>query len=88
MYTGDVTDPAALAKAIKGCEQLVHLAAVVDLLTPKTEPEKQKKLDTALQGTRTVLGKLPPQCSRVERELSEACTESQTDICSVRHRMV
>lgn len=51
-----MTDPDALAKAIKGCDQLVHLAAVVDLLTPKNEQDKQRMLATALEGTRIVLG--------------------------------
>ena len=58
IHYGDVTEATALAKSIKGCEQLVHLAAVVDLLTPKTEPEKERMLATALQGTRIVLGKV------------------------------
>lgn len=52
---GDVTDPAALRAAMSSCEQLVHLAAVVDVRPPESEAQKQAMIDTALQGTQLVL---------------------------------
>jgi nucleoside-diphosphate-sugar epimerase len=56
IITGDVTNCASLLEAMQGCDQLVHLAAVVDLLTPKTEQQRQHMVETAVQGTRKVLG--------------------------------
>jgi nucleoside-diphosphate-sugar epimerase len=56
VVTGDVTDPAALQAAMSECEQLVHLAAVVDVAPPRDEAHKQQMIDTALDGTRMVLG--------------------------------
>lgn len=56
VISGDVTDAAGLQCAMKHCQQLVHLAAVVDVLPPRDEQHKQQMIDTALQGTRMVLG--------------------------------
>ncbi|KAF6259935.1 hypothetical protein COO60DRAFT_1700582 [Scenedesmus sp. NREL 46B-D3] len=52
---GDVTDPNALRVAMRGCDQLVHLAAVVDVLQPKDEKGRQQMVQTAVQGTQMVL---------------------------------
>lgn len=56
VVSGDVTDAAGLQAAMSCCEQLVHLAAVVDVSPPRDEAHKQQMVDTALHGTRTVLG--------------------------------
>lgn len=56
VVSGDVTDAASLQSAMMQCEQLVHLAAVVDVLPPKDEQHKQDMINTALEGTRLVLG--------------------------------
>lgn len=56
VISGDVTQPDSLTVAMRGCDQLVHLAAVVDLLTPKDEQERHKMVQTAVQGTQMVLG--------------------------------
>lgn len=56
VVSGDVTDAAALRSAMAQCEQLVHLAAVVDVLPPRDEQHRQEMIDTALEGTRLVLG--------------------------------
>lgn len=57
VISGDVTNAASLQSAMVNCEQLVHLAAVVDVKPPKDEQHKQQMIDTALEGTRMVLGK-------------------------------
>jgi nucleoside-diphosphate-sugar epimerase len=56
VISGDVTDPESLILAMRGCDQLVHLAAVVDVLQPKDEKERQQMVHTAMQGTKMVLG--------------------------------
>jgi nucleoside-diphosphate-sugar epimerase len=56
IVSGDVMDPDALIVAMRGCDQLVHLAAVVDVLQPKDEKERQQMVQTAVQGTKMVLG--------------------------------
>jgi nucleoside-diphosphate-sugar epimerase len=62
-----VTDAASLRAAMTGCQQLVHLAAVVDIREPPDAASRQRMVDTALNGTRMVLGALrrgpaPWQC--------------------------
>jgi nucleoside-diphosphate-sugar epimerase len=56
IISGDVNDPNSLMVAMRGCDQLVHLAAVVDVLQPKDEKERQQMVQTAVQGTKMVLG--------------------------------
>jgi nucleoside-diphosphate-sugar epimerase len=57
VISGDVSDAAALQAAMAQCEQLVHLAAVVDIAPPRDEQHRQAMIQTALDGTRMVLGK-------------------------------
>jgi nucleoside-diphosphate-sugar epimerase len=57
IISGDVSDAAALQAAMAQCEQLVHLAAVVDIAPPRDEQHRQEMIQTALDGTRMVLGK-------------------------------
>jgi len=57
VVSGDITDAAALHKAMQQCQQLVHLAAIVDVRPPRDEAHKQQMIETALEGTRMVLGK-------------------------------
>ncbi len=52
---GDVSDAAVLTAAMSHCEQLVHLAAVVDVRPPKEEKHRHAMIQTALDGTRIVL---------------------------------
>lgn len=56
VVSGDVSDTAALQAAMAQCEQLVHLAAVVDIAPPRDEQHKQQMIQTALDGTSMVLG--------------------------------
>jgi hypothetical protein len=56
IISGDVTNAASLQAAMVNCEQLVHLAAVVDIKPPTDEQHKQQMISTALNGTRMVLG--------------------------------
>lgn len=55
VVSGDVTDAAALQAAMAQCQQLVHLAGVVDVLPPRHEQQRQQMVSTALEGTRMVL---------------------------------
>jgi hypothetical protein len=50
-----MTDAAALQAAMAQCQQLVHLAGVVDVLPPRDEQQRQQMVSTALEGTRMVL---------------------------------
>lgn len=56
VVSGDVTDAVALQAAMAQCQQLVHLAGVVDVLPPRDEQQRQQMVSTALEGTRLVLG--------------------------------
>ncbi|MDK3256967.1 NAD-dependent epimerase/dehydratase family protein [Blastococcus capsensis] len=47
---GDVADPAAVARAVRGQDAVVHLAAKVDVTGPRAEYERAN-----VQGTRTVV---------------------------------
>jgi nucleoside-diphosphate-sugar epimerase len=60
VINGDVTNAASLQAAMVGCEQLVHLAAVVDIKPPTDDQHKQQMISTALEGTRIVLSKFCP----------------------------
>ncbi|WP_243737472.1 NAD-dependent epimerase/dehydratase family protein [Blastococcus xanthinilyticus] len=48
---GDVADPAAVARAVRGQDAVVHLAAKVDVTGPRAEYERAN-----VHGTRTVVG--------------------------------
>lgn len=54
-WPGDVLKPGACEEALRGAQALLHLAAVVKILADKQE--QQAMVDTALQGTRNVLGR-------------------------------
>lgn len=49
---GDVTDPAAVAKALKGCDAVVHTAAMVSI----DQKDAQRVMTTNVEGTRLVIG--------------------------------
>jgi dihydroflavonol-4-reductase len=50
---GDMTDEAAVTKAVDGCDATIHAAAVVAALN---RGDAQRTIDVNLDGTRTVLG--------------------------------
>ena len=66
LIKGDITDPAAVTKALDGVDAVVHLAAIVGYPACKKEPHVAQA--TNVEGTRTLL-KLRRQrwCGR-ERE--------------------
>lgn len=70
VVSGDVTDAAALQAAMAQCQQLVHLAGVVDVLPPRDEQQRQQMVSTALEGTRLVLGEStnPSQLTLTSRQ--------------------
>src|SRR4051812_45350768 len=53
LHKGDVTDEAAVSKALDGVDAVVHLAAIVGYPACKKEP--QVATTTNVEGTRTVL---------------------------------